>query len=95
MWSTVIIKLRVNVQNVLLQQNMFVAVMEEHISMNANSENNLVQRKLILEFFIQENAVSTLISIQLITVVIKFSVSCQRIPLTKFSILNDSSFLSF
>jgi hypothetical protein len=35
-WLIEILKLRVNVQHVLLQPNMFVAVMEEHMSMNVN-----------------------------------------------------------
>ena len=58
-WLTAIIMLPVNVQIVLLQQNVSVVLMEEHISMNVKWENNLVQKKLILEFFIQANAVST------------------------------------
>ena len=72
MWLTVIIKLHANAQNVLLQQNVFVVVMEEHISMNVNSENNLVQQKLILEFFIQANAVSTFHFNLLLTLTLKF-----------------------
>ena len=42
-WLTVIIELHVNVQNALVQQNVFVVVMGKHMSMNVNCENNLVQ----------------------------------------------------
>ena len=59
-WLTVILELRVNVQNALLQEDLFVVVMEKLISMNVNCKNNLVQRKLTLEFFIKANAVSSL-----------------------------------
>ncbi len=59
-WLIVILELRVNVQNALLQHDVFVVVMEKHISMNVNCENNLVQRKRTLEFFIKANAVSSL-----------------------------------
>ena len=58
-WLTITLKLRVNVQNVLLQPDMCVAVMERHMLMNVNYENNLVQRKRTLEFFIKANAVSS------------------------------------
>ncbi len=59
-WLIVILRLHVNVQNALLRQNVFVAVMEKHMSMNANYENNLVQQKRILEFFMMANAVRSL-----------------------------------
>ena len=59
-WLTEILELHVNVQNVLQPENVFVAVMEEHTSMNVNLESNLVQRKQILELFIKANAVSSL-----------------------------------
>ena len=35
-WWTIIIMLHVNVQNVLLQKDVFVVAMEKHISMNVN-----------------------------------------------------------
>ena len=35
-WWTITIRLHVNVQNVLLQKDVFVVVMEKHISMNVN-----------------------------------------------------------
>ena len=59
-WLIVILRLHVNVQNALLRQNVFVAVMEKHMSMNANYENNLVQQKRTLEFFMMANAVRSL-----------------------------------
>ena len=59
-WLMAISKLHVSVQHVLLQQDVFVAVMEERISMSVNWENDLVQRKLALEFFIKANAVRSL-----------------------------------
>ena len=64
-WLTAILNLRVNVQNALLQEDLFVVVMEKLISMNVNCKNNLVQRKLTLEFFIKANAVSSSLIIEL------------------------------
>ena len=64
-WLTVILKPHVNVQNVLQQEDLFVVVMEKHMSMNANYENNLVQQKRTLEFFTKANAVSSSLIIEL------------------------------
>ena len=59
-WLTEILELHVNVQNVLQLENKFVAVMGEHMSMNVNCENNLVQQRQTLEFFMKANAVRSL-----------------------------------
>ena len=57
-WLTEILELHVDVQNALQLENKFVAVMGEHMSMNVNCENNLVQQRQTLEFFMNANAVS-------------------------------------
>ena len=59
-WLTAITELHVNVQNVLQKQNVFAGMMEKLISMNVNWEENLVERKLTLEFFMKENVVCSL-----------------------------------
>ena len=57
-WWTITIMLHVNVQNVLLQKDVFVVAMEKHISMNVNYRKNLVQREPRLKCSMKENVVS-------------------------------------